>query len=174
MSIPAAFAFSPDDRLLTYLYGPDQSPVRQLYALDVETGESRVIQATVEPESEDLSLEEQLLRQRQRQMGQGIVRYGWAERDDLIQIPAGSGVYIKRGADAPARLLIPAGGGPIQDPKLSPDGSQIAYVQDAEVYVASVGDGGAAPNRASSRMARAGPARRTGWRSTSPRKRCTA
>ena len=98
MSIPAAFAFSPDDRLLTYLYGPDQSPVRQLYALDVETGESRVIQATVEPESEDLSIEEQLLRQRQRQMGQGIVRYGWAERDDLIQIPAGSGVYIKRGA----------------------------------------------------------------------------
>ena len=142
MSIPAAFAFSPDDRLLTYLYGPGQSPVRQLYALDVETRESRVIQATVEPESEDLSLEEQLLRQRQRQMGQGIVRYGWAERDDLIQIPAGSGVYIKRGADAPARLLIPAGGGPIQDPKLSPDGSRIAYVQDAEVYVASVGDGG--------------------------------
>ena len=140
MSIPAAFAFSPDDRLLTYLYGPDQSPVRQLYALDMETGESRVIQATVEPESEDLSIEEQLLRQRQRQMGQGIVRYGWAERDDLIQIPAGSGVYIKRGADAPARLLIPADGGPIQDPKLSPDGSQIAYVQDAEVYVASVSD----------------------------------
>lgn len=149
MSIPAAFAFSPDDRLLTYLYGPDQSPVRQLYALDVETGEPRVIQATVEPESEDLSIEEQLLRQRQRQLGQGIVRYGWAERDDLIQIPAGSGVYIKRGAEAPARLLIPADGGPVQDPKLSPDGSQIAYVQDAEVYVASVGDGddGAEPRQ---------------------------
>jgi len=149
MSIPAAFAFSPDDRLLTYLYGPEQSPIRQLYALDVETGKSRVIQATVEPESEDLSIEEQLLRQRQRQLGQGIVRYGWAERDDLIQIPAGSGVYIKRGVYAPARLLIPASGGPVQDPKLSPDGSRIAYVQDAEVYVASVGDGdgGAEPRQ---------------------------
>ena len=139
MSIPVAFDFSPDDRLLTYLHGQDQSPVRQLYALDVETGESRVIQATVEPDSQDLSLEEQLLRQRQRQLGQGIVRYGWANRGDLIQIPAGSGVYIKRGADAPARLLIPADGGPIQDPKLSPDGSRIAYVQDAEIYVASIG-----------------------------------
>ena len=138
MSIPVAFDFSPDDRLLTYLHGQDQSAVRQLYALDVETGESRVIQATVEPDSQDLSLEEQLLRQRQRQLGQGIVRYGWANRDDLIQIPAGSGVYIKRGADAPARLLIPADGGAIQDPKLSPDGSRIAYVQDAEIYVASI------------------------------------
>ena len=142
MSIPVAFDFSPDDRLLTYLYGQDQSPVRQLYALNVETGESRVIQATVEPDSQDLSLEEQLLRQRQRQLGQGIVRYGWAARDDLIQIPAGSGVYIKRGADAPARLLIPADGGAIQDPKLSPDGSRIAYVQDAEIYVASIDGNG--------------------------------
>ena len=74
MSTPVMFAFSPDDHLLTYLYGEDQSPIRRLYALDTVTGESRVIQASVEPESRELSLEEQLLRQRQRQLGQGIVQ----------------------------------------------------------------------------------------------------
>ncbi len=141
MSAPAMFAFSPDDRLLTYLHGAEQSPVRQLYALDTDTGESRVIQASVEPETVSLSLEEQLLRQRQRQLGQGIVRYAWAADRDLILIPAQSGLYLKDGADSPARLVISADEGPIQNPTLSPDGSMIAFVRDAEVYVVSV-DGG--------------------------------
>ena len=143
MSAPVSFSFSPNDTLLTYLYGPDRSPVRQLYALDTQTGESRVIQATVEPESEELSIEEQLLRQRQRQLGQGIVRYSWADsRDtDTILIPAQSGVYIKDGSDAPARLVLSGDGGPIQDPQLSPDGSQVAYVMDSEVYAAPTSGG---------------------------------
>ena len=143
MSAPVSFSFSPNDTLLTYLYGPDRSPVRQLYALDTQTGESRVIQATVEPESEELSIEEQLLRQRQRQLGQGIVRYSWADsRDtDTILIPAQSGVYIKDGSDAPARLVLSSDGGPIQDPQLSPDGSQVAYVMDSEVYAAPTSGG---------------------------------
>ena len=149
MSTPVSFSFSPDDRLLTYLYDPDRSPVRQLYALDTGTGESRVIQATVEPESEDLSIEEQLLRQRQRQLGQGIVRYLWADGDDVILIPAQSGIYVKHvpypdtgdGPDAQARLVVSGDGAPIQDPQLSPDGSQVAYVRDAEVYVCPTSGG---------------------------------
>ena len=69
MAIPVSYAFSNDDRLVTYLHGDDQSPVRQLYALDVETGERRVILAGLDDESEDLSIEEALRRQRQRQHG---------------------------------------------------------------------------------------------------------
>ena len=141
MSAPVMFAFSPDDSLLTYLYGANQSPIRQLYALDTDTGESRVIQASVEPETMSLSLEEQLLRQRQRQLGQGIVRYAWADDRDLIIIPAQSGVYVKDGADSPARLVISNDDGPILNPTLSPDSSMIAFVRDAEVYVVSVEGG---------------------------------
>ena len=142
MAAPVSFSFSPDDSLLTYLYGPDRSPVRQLHALDTQTGETRVIQAAVEPESEDLSIEEQLLRQRQRQLGQGIVRYSWADSDDVILIPAQSGVYVKHGPDAQALLLVPSDEGPIQGPQLSSDGSQIAYVRDAEIYVVPTSGGG--------------------------------
>ncbi len=141
MSVPVMVAFSPDDRLVTYLHGADQSPVRQLHALDTTTGQSRVIQAGVEPESAELSLEEQLLRQRQRQLGQGIVRYAWAAGRDLILIPAQSGLYVKDGADSPARLVISNDDGPIQNPTLSPDGSTIAFVRDAEIYVVSVEGG---------------------------------
>ena len=142
MSVPVSFFFSPDDSLLTYLYGSEGSPVRQLYALDTGTGETRVIQATVETESEDLTIEEQLLRQRQRQLGQGIVRYSWADKKDVILIPAQSGVYLKDGEDASARLVVSSSdAGPIQDPQLSPDGTQVAYVQDSEVYVVPVSGG---------------------------------
>ncbi len=146
MSTPVMFAFSPDDSLLTYLYGENQSPIRQLYALDTETGDTRVIQASVEPDSSELSLEEQLLRQRQRQLGQGIVRYSWASnRDlpspDLIMIPAQSGVYVKEGADSPARLVVSNDEGPVLNPTLSPDGSMIAFVRDAEIYVVPVQGG---------------------------------
>ena len=138
MSVPVSFSFSSDDGLLTYLYGDGGSAVRKLYALDTRTGESRVIQAAAEPESDDLTIEEQLLRQRQRQLGQGIVRYSWAGSGDVILIPAQSGVYVKDGAEAPARRVVSAEGGPTLDPQLSPDGSQVAYVVDAEVYVAPV------------------------------------
>ena len=162
MSVPVSFTFSPDDSLLTYLYGEDGSPVRKLYALDTNTGESRVIQAVAEPESEDLTIEEQLLRQRQRQLGQGIVRYSWAEgtpspltgegrgegdriarnsTTGVILIPAQSGVYVKDSADSPARRIVSADDGPTLDPQLSPDGSQVAYVVDAEVYVTPVSGG---------------------------------
>ena len=141
MSTPVSFSFSPDDSLLTYLYGPDQSPVRQLFALDTATGDSRVIQASVEPKAVALSLEEQLLRQRQRQLGEGIVRYSRADKRDIILIPAQSGIYAKDSIDSPARLLVSSEAGPIIDPQLSPDGSVVAFVRDAELHVASV-DGG--------------------------------
>ena len=139
MSTPVSFCFSPDDRLLTYLYGPDQSPIRQLYAMDVGTGEMRVLQSTVESEPDDLSIEEQLVRQRQRQLGQGIVRYSWASEAGRLIIPAQSGVYLKAGPDTPARMAVSADEGGIQDPQISSDGSKVAFVRDAEVYVASVG-----------------------------------
>ncbi|MCE2458412.1 MAG: S9 family peptidase [Dehalococcoidia bacterium] len=138
MSAPVSFSFSPDDSLLTYLYGEDGSPVRKLYGLDTRTGESKVIQAAAEPESDDLSIEEQLLRQRQRQLGQGIVRYSWADSGGVILIPAQSGIYVKDGPEAPARRVVSAESGPTLDPQLSPDGTQVVYVTDAEVYVAPV------------------------------------
>jgi len=150
MAIPVSFAFSPDGRALTYLYGPDQSPVRSLYAMDVESGEKRVIQASVDPESAELSLEEQLLRQRQRQMGQGITRYSWNAARGAIAIPAQSGVYVKDGMDAPPRLAASADGGAIVTPQVSPDGTRLAFVRDAEIYVVPTpaddgDDGGASP-----------------------------
>ena len=147
MAVPISCAFSPDDRLVTYLYGPDQSAVRQLYALDIASEERRVILASLEGESEELSREEALRRQRQRQLGQGITRYAWASKSDRILIPGQSAIHVLDGPDSPGRKVVDADG-PILDPQLSPDGERVAYVHDAELYVAEVlGDRGGEPRQ---------------------------
>ncbi len=43
MSIPGSIAFSPDGRLIGYLWSEEGSLTRQLYAFDPETGEHRLL-----------------------------------------------------------------------------------------------------------------------------------
>ncbi len=138
MAMPVSYAFSPDDKLVTYLHGPDQSPVRQLYALDVESGETRVVLSSLEGQDEELSIEEALRRQRLRLLGQGITRYAWSEQGSGILLPGQNAVHVMDDSDSPARKIVDGNGRSILDPQLSRQGDQIAYVQDAEVYVASV------------------------------------
>ena len=71
---PGAFAFSPDDSLITCLFSPEGSLVRQLYVYRAETGERSLL--LTPPGSgaleENLSREEQLRRERQRMLTLGI------------------------------------------------------------------------------------------------------
>jgi dipeptidyl-peptidase 4 len=143
-AIPGDFAFSPDDRLITFLHSADGSLTRQLYALDPETGTQRVL--VMPPggglQEENVSLEEALRRERQRQRGLGITQYAWARHANRILVPLQGALYVQDGADAPLREILSRSTEPAIDPQLSPDGAWIAYVQDAELYVVSA-DGGA-------------------------------
>jgi dipeptidyl-peptidase-4 len=61
-------------------------------------------------------------------------------------IPIGSDLYIHDGKEL--RLLVNgAGQPPIIDPRLSPDGSYIAYVQDCELYCVSTATPEAKPRQ---------------------------
>ena len=146
---PVAVAFSPDGGLVTYLHAEDGSLTRRLYALDVETGERWLALTTAGAgvREEDLSLEERLRRERARDLGLGVTTYAWAEEADRILVPLADGVHVQDGArpGAPIRKVVDAGDGPVLDPKLSPDGSMVGFVQDAELYV--VPADGAAPPR---------------------------
>ncbi len=137
MSIPSAFAFRPDDGLLTCLYSPDKSLTNLLYAFDLDTGSLRqYLSPPGEGETEDnLTLEEKLRRERQRQRTLGITSYAWAGRQNRLLVPIKGALYVQDAEGAPLRLLVTADAGPVLDPKFSPDGEWIAYVQDAELYV---------------------------------------
>jgi dipeptidyl-peptidase-4 len=142
-AIPGDLAFSPDDRLVTYLLSPDMSLTRHLYAFDPETGEE--IPVVVPPDGgtseEDLSLEEALQRERQRQLEVGVTHYTWAKHAQRLVVPMQGNVFVQDGVDAPLRLVVEGGGKPALDAQLSPDGEYVAYVQDAEVYVVPAAGG---------------------------------
>src|SRR5689334_24451700 len=88
MAIPGAIAWSPDDGLVTFLWSPERTLVRQLYAVDPATGERRLLVAPPGGASEEsISLEEALRRERARQRELGITRYAWAEHADVLLLP---------------------------------------------------------------------------------------
>ena len=134
---PGALAFSPDDRHLTYLHSPDRSLRRELWAQDVASGEVTVVAGAHGGATEgDLSLEEKLRRERQRELGIGVTRYSWAEAADRLIIPGPHGVEVVDVSGGGGRRTLLAGlDHPVLDPCLSPDGSLLGFVLDAEVHV---------------------------------------
>ena len=127
---PAAFAFSPDSTLLTYLHSLEGSMSRVLWAFDVERGESRVLfDPGAGVTEENVSREEALRRERQRLMHTGVTHYEWAKTAPVILAPVLGDLYLIS-PDGTSRLV---GSGAI-DPHLSPDGSRVAFVRDGELW----------------------------------------
>lgn len=143
MTAPSAFAFGPDDRLVTYLHSPESTLHQQLYAFDPETGRhwQLVIPPGAGDQEETLSLEEKLRRERARSLALGVTNYAWADQRPRLLLPLGGEIYVQDGVGASLRHLVGKENGPALDPQLSPDGAWVAYVQDAELYVVSA-DGG--------------------------------
>ena len=78
LSFPARFAFSPDDRWVTYLHSPKGDLTRELFVFDTETLRAAPVFATSEPPDEELPLEERLRKERARELSGGVTRYSWA------------------------------------------------------------------------------------------------
>lgn len=147
MAYPGSLAFRPGGGLISYLFSPQGSLVRQLYQFDLQTGATRLLMHP--PEStgneEDFSNEERLRRERQRQYELGITQYQWSNSGDLLLLPLIDGLYLAHidhqqevDAELPALTrLVDNQNGPLLDPQFSPDGHWVAYVQQGELWVVS-------------------------------------
>lgn len=136
MAIPGNLAFSPDDSLITYLHSPERSLVRQLFAFDPQTGDHRLlVEPTAGATEEEVSLEEALRRERQRQRELGVTQYAWARHSQRLLVSSLGDLFASDGPGQPLRRLLGAASHPVMDPQLSPDGNWVAYVQQAEVFV---------------------------------------
>jgi dipeptidyl-peptidase-4 len=143
MAFPDCLAFSADDRSITYLFSPDNSLTRRLFAYDPEKGESRLVGDFAEQRAgNDETIEEALRRERQRLRERGITQYAWAEGANRLLIPLEDRLYILDSSDKAPRLILDAQESPLQDAQISPDGAWVAYVQEGELHVLSC-EGGA-------------------------------
>ena len=143
MAVPGSLAFSPDDRLVTFLFSESGSLIRQLYQFDPGTVERRLrLAAPGEGASEDnLSQEEKLRRERQRQRELGVTSYRWASQGERLLLPFPDGLYLQDGEGAPLHKLVGSACGAVIDPQFSPDGKWVAYVQENELHVVPVKGG---------------------------------
>jgi dipeptidyl-peptidase-4 len=137
LAIPGSFEFSPDDRLITYLFSPEGSLKRQLFGFNPETGEHFAIVRGDEHgiSEENVDLEVALRRERQRQRGTGVTKYHWANKEQKILVPLDDGLYVLDSPDSDRRKILETGKHAAIDPRFSPDASWVAYVQDSELYV---------------------------------------
>ena len=132
--VPGAIAFAPDGKSVTFLKSESASLSRVLWRVDVSTGKARVIARP--PGSGDtdatVSREEALRRERQRLRETGITQVSRVKNVDIAVIPLGGDLYLLRGDEPLDRLTITPD--PEIDPKLSPDGSQVAFVRGNELF----------------------------------------
>jgi dipeptidyl-peptidase-4 len=140
---PTRIAFSPDGRMVTFLNASQGSLVRQLFAYDVETNQTRLLLTPPGggATEDNLSLEEKLRRERLRQLDLGITSYHWAPVGMRMLLPLPDGLYMVDEPGGAPRLLVSSEKGALLDPKFSPDGDWIAYVQSGEVWVVAASGG---------------------------------
>lgn len=107
---PIEVRFTPDGSALTYLAGDPGSQVRSLWRHDLATGERRLLAgpAAGATSEENLSIEEQLQRERRRTGSLGITEYTWAPRATVptVVAPTGGRVLVGVGEAAVRGPLV--------------------------------------------------------------------
>ena len=129
MDYPSAFTFSPDGRYLAYLKIDSSNMERSLYLTESRNlNEKLLVGATGEITREE-SLEEELRKQRLRQMSGGISQYFWTS-DNKIVFKMHGDIFVLYNLDSTPRLLVDASEFSSMDPKVSPNGKNLAFVCD--------------------------------------------
>lgn len=133
---------APSGDFVTVLKGrEDDADQLDLWAYDIESGEGRLLVSSTDllGGEEELSEEEKNRRERQRLYASGIVSYSWVG-DSLLMFPLGGDLYLYDLTTEAARQVT-ATPAFETDPKVSKDGSLIAYVREDELYVKDLESG---------------------------------
>ncbi len=139
---PRALQLSPDGRYATYLRNREEDAQRyDLWAVDAETGEARMlIDSEALGTGAALSEEELMRRERARLSGvRGIVTYQWAPDASAILVPLDGDLYLA-GLDGDVRQLTDSEESEL-DARLSETGRYVSFVRDGALHVIGVDDG---------------------------------
>lgn len=130
MAVPGKVTYAPDARSITYLFSPRGNLTRELWRMDLRTGEHGVWLSPpgAGVTEETVSREEALRRERQRVRETGITEFAWAEKAAVLILPVGGALF--RWSDG--GLTRVAGGA--TDAQISRDGRRIFFNREAEVW----------------------------------------
>ena len=144
---PRLFTVSPDGATVLFIRSRSGAdPVGVLWAIDVATGEERVVAdpVSVHAGAEDLSPQERARRERMRERSSGVVGYAVDDAVTAVVFALSGGAYAVDLAPGSAvrPLEVP---GPVLDPRQSPDGRLVAYVSGRSLRVVGADGSGDHP-----------------------------
>ncbi len=145
---PVEIELVPDGAAVLFLRSGPRSLDQELFELDVATGRERTLataRGLIDGAEADLSPQEAARRERARQFTRGIASYQLSDDGGRLLIPLSGRLFILDRAGGSVRE-IGTGGGEAEVPRLSPDGSKVAFVREGDLYCAEVG-GEEAPRR---------------------------
>jgi len=130
--VPARLGFTPGGEAVTYLLSAEGNLQRSLWRYDIASGVHEVIAGP--PPAREFTREEELRRERMRLREAGVTDYAFAEKgaEPVLLVPLGGSLHLARGDAALAE--IPGTAGAI-DPRLTADGTRVAFVRDGELHV---------------------------------------
>lgn len=128
---------TPDGKAVLFLRSASRSPKLSLYEFDTATRKTRELLSPaklVKGAEEKLSPEEKALRERMRQSLGGFTTFQLSENGALVLLPFSGRLYVyDRVADQVNELATRPGS--LFDPRLSPDGTKVAFVRDYDIHV---------------------------------------
>ncbi len=134
---PRSIQFVPNSSLVFFLRSGSQSFAQDLFALESDTGEERVLlsaDSLLGGAAEQLSVEEKARRERMRQMARGIASYQLSSDGRHVLIPLSGELFIYDVESGAVDSLNSDSGYPLS-PSFSPDGKSIATIRDRDLYV---------------------------------------
>ncbi|HEY8091606.1 MAG TPA: DPP IV N-terminal domain-containing protein, partial [Polyangiaceae bacterium] len=136
---PVGARLTPDGRAVLFLRSGPRDARQSLYEMDVPSGTTRELLApeALEKGPEHLTLEERARRERMRITANGFTSF-LVSRDGKTVIVSLSGKLYALDRATGGTHLVDVGKAAAIDPRLSPDGKLLAYVQDDDLHVVPV------------------------------------
>ncbi len=137
---PKAFRIAPDQQRILFLRSRSgNDPVTALWSLDATVGGGWIERLVVDPirileaGDSDLPAAERARRERLREQAEGITSFDCDASASLATFTLGGHVFV---ADLVASAVHAIAGPPgAFDPRLSPDGSSVAFIVDGHLFV---------------------------------------
>lgn len=133
---------TPEGDAVLFLRGQPKGPVQTLFVTDATTGQTRELltpAAVLQGAEQTLSPEEKARFERQRLSARGITSFQLSEDGKRLLVGLPGRLFLVDRASAKV-TPVPTGEGPL-DPRLSPDGRQVSYVRDHDLFVVDLASG---------------------------------